>query len=476
MKILCNILLILMVLGFVSEIPTASAVQNLPNRSGRINGPISSAALDKLTLTLVDRLPTETEREFFSARGSAGAQEFASHLIRTREFFDRLSLYWQSHLTQSPAWLWESSGDSRWHKHFTASGNAEIKPIYFFQLNQMSSSETVCSGVWTILRDNNPQLCACDDTADVIPHWDSSSSMRVCPVARQEENCGSALQKCLPVDARLQAQVRNLHVDRESAGGRAITRMLSDLNLAQSRSIALAIFTQRKWGQISEPASTLLSRSSVELLKKWSSANSMSPAAAIAQLLRANETSAPAKSMFLPPIVAHRGRAARPIAESPAEELLITPQLEGKVLMHPLRQTHLTSDVWAWNANLILNCQVPHFSPQLFQLPLPNPEHARDGAYFCTSCHLSLDKFISENRARKKVAADLRAMKFTGSATSRKCAVEHALHFLLGYRPTNEQQSDLLKQGELYFQQNGELLAQTIRDLALKIARRGDGE
>jgi hypothetical protein len=469
-------MLVLMVLGFFFKIPTASAVQNFPHKNGRVTGPISSAALDKLTLTLIDRLPTEPEREFVRSRGAAGAYEFASHLIRTREFFDRLSLYWQSHLTQSPAWLWESSADSRWHRHFLTSDNVEFKPIYFIQLNESRGSETVCSGAWTILRDNKPQMCNCDDTADVIPHWDSSSSMRVCPVAREEENCGPALQKCLPVDARLHSQMRNLHIDRESAGGRAITRMLNDLNLVQSRSIALAIFTQRKWGQITEPASTLLSRSSVDLLKKWSSANNTSPAAAIAQLLRTNEISATARNLFVPPIVAPRGRMARPIAETPAEELLITPQIENKVLMQPLRQTHLTSDVWAWNANLILNCQVPHFSPQLFQLPLPNPEHARDGAYFCTSCHLSLDKFISEHRARKKLAADLRTLGVAVSSNSRTCAVEHALHFLLGYRPSSENQSDLIKFGELYFQQNGEQLGQTIRDLALRIARRGDGE
>lgn len=476
MNCLRNMLLVLMLLGFISKISTASAVQNIPQKNGRATGPISSAALDKLTLTLVDRLPSEAEREFVRLRGSAGAYELASHLIRTREFFDRLSLYWQSHLLQSPAWLWESRLDSRWHKHFQSSGDAELKPIYFFQMNQLASSETVCSGAWTILRDNNPQMCACEDAADVIPQWDSSSSMRVCPVAREEENCGPALQKCLPVDARLQARLRNLHIDRESAGGRAITRMLSDLNLTQSRSIALAIFTQRKWGKITEPASTLLSRSSVELLRKWSAANSTSPAAAIAQLLRTQEISTPAKTIFLPPIAAQRGRMARPIAESPAEELLLTPQLENKVLMQPLRQTHLTSDVWAWNANLILNCQVPHFSPQLFQLPLPDPENARDGAYFCTSCHLSLDKFITEHKARNKLAADFRTTAGMETSNSRRCAVEHALHFLLGYRPSNANQSNLIKYGEIYFQQNGEQLGLTIRDLALRMARRGDGE
>lgn len=476
LKRVCNILLFLLVVGFVFRTSTASAVQNYSHKKSRANRTFSQAELEKLTLALVDRLPSDMEREFVQSRGATGAYDFATHLIRTREFFDRLSLYWQTHLTQSPAWLWESGGELRWHKHFLASAEKRIKPIYFFHPKQTGNRDRDCSGVWTILEEENPQLCTCDESADVLPHWDSSASMSVCPVAKQEDNCGPSLQKCLPIDARFQAQVRDLGIDRVSAGGRAISRMLNDLKLAQSRSIALAIMTQRKWGQISQPIGTLLSRSSIELLNKWGSVDVTSHAAAITNLLRTTEIAAQTKPFFLPPIVTLRSRSTRQMTESPAEELLPTAHIEGSIFLRPLRQSKLGADVWAWNAHLILNCQVPHVSPQLFQLPLPNAESARDGFYFCSSCHISLDKFSAEIRNQSKSHVKFKAMNALDSHGQRRCAVEHALHFLLGYRTANANQSELIKAGEVYFDKNGELLGNTIRDLALRIAGRGETE
>lgn len=93
--------------------------------------------------------------------------------------------------------------------------------------------------------------------------------MRVCPIARQENQCGPSLEKCVPVDARLESSVVNLEVDKESAGGRAITRMISDLSLAHGRAIALGVVTHQKWSRLQSANRTVVSKSSLDLVKGW---------------------------------------------------------------------------------------------------------------------------------------------------------------------------------------------------------------
>lgn len=477
MKTKSNILRQLILVGILCELPQAFAVQNLPTRTPALTSSLSQSALDKLTLSLVDRLPTDIEREFARQRGQHGAFDLANHLIRTKEFFDRQSLYWQSNLNQSPAWIWENHADAQGSKYFQQSTTSPLRSLYFFPPNDRGRSETLCSGVWTVVQDNKPALCGCDDTVDVLPHWDSSSSMRVCPVAKQEDVCGSVLQKCVPVDARVHAHIRNLEIDKESAGGRAISRILNDIALAQGRSVALSIVSQQKWSQLFENSRTALSRSSVELINKWATANPDSPTANLAAILRTREINESVKSFLLPPLAPTRTRGARMLSDSPAEELVVTPSLDARIMLQPLRQTQLGQNVWAWNAKLILTCQIPHFAPQAFQLPLPSPETARDGSYFCSSCHLSLDKFNAEIKSRKLSLASSKLVLSPGIGSAEKsCAVEHALQFLLGYKPTGEQLIKLRRQGSVFFQQNNENLAATIRDLALQIARYGGGE
>ncbi|NBW83422.1 hypothetical protein EBR21_16865, partial [bacterium] len=56
-------------------------------------------------------------------------------------------------------------------------------------------------------------------------------------------------------------------------------------------------------------------------------------------------------------------------------------------------------------------------------------------------------------------------------ASSRNCAVDHAMQFLFGYRPTGDELASLRRRGLISFQQNGESLAAVIRDVALAAAK-----
>ncbi|MFZ9519521.1 MAG: hypothetical protein ACO3A4_03495 [Silvanigrellaceae bacterium] len=461
------------------KLPAAFAVQNLPVRKSQASRQVTGAALDRLTLSLVDRLPTEFEREFARTRGNHGAFELANHLVKSREFFDRLSLYWSTQLNQTPAWLWEKQDNSTWGKYFQVPAPGNLKPLYFVSPKSGQPTETLCSGVWTIVDNDKPMQCGCDDTVDVLPHWDTSASMRVCPSVRSEDQCGSNLEKCLPFDARLQARTNGLLIDNESAGGRALSRLLTDLSMTHGRGIALAVVTDEKWSQIPALTKTAISRSSIELLQKWSVGNPEGPASQLYSLLKIHEAKQPAKSVLLPNLTPARGRiGARTLSETPAEELIILQNLEKDTLTKPLRSTKLGSNVWAWNSALLMNCKIPHLAPQTFTLPLPHPQKARDGSYFCSSCHLSLDKVTELMREKKSKQPNdlLYAAAYSSEVSNRNCAVDHAMQFLFGYRPTGEEMAALRKSGQISYQQNRESLAAVIRDVAIEAARQEPGQ
>lgn len=474
MKSKTNAIIVLTLVGVFFKLSSAFAVQNLPHRKGQSNRPVSGAALDRLTLSLVERLPTEFEREFVRLRGNHGAFDLANHLVRSKEFFERMSLYWSSQLNQTPAWLWEKHNNSTWGRYFKLSPSTTIQPLYFVAPQEGRPSETVCSGVWTVMENERPRRCGCDDTVDVLPHWDSSASMRVCPDVRQESICGSNLEKCLPFDARLQSTMQGLLIDNESAGGRAITRLLADLSLTHGRGIALAIATDEKWSQLTALRRTAISRSSIDLLQKWSDANPDGPATWLSSTLKIKDAKQTAKSLLLPSLTPTRGRVGpRSLSETPAEELVILQNLDNDTLTKPLRGTKLATNIWSWNSALLMTCKIPHLAPQPFTLPLPHPQQARDGSYFCSSCHLSLDR-ITDTLRDKKITSTSEANTIANAlsdSTNRNCAVDHAMQFLFGYRPTGDELIQLRRRGTASFQQNGESLASVIRDIALEAAR-----
>lgn len=67
------------------------------------------SAVDRLTLLLVDRLPTSAERDLTRSFRRQPFVELAGRLTSGPEFFHRQALYWQSQLNNSPAWKWERS-------------------------------------------------------------------------------------------------------------------------------------------------------------------------------------------------------------------------------------------------------------------------------------------------------------------------------------------------------------------------------
>lgn len=476
-KILLNISVFFLLMEILFEFPKADAGQNLPTRSVVLNSSSDASALDRLTLTLIDRLPTERDRDLIRAHGSRGAFELANHLINTREFFDRQSLYWQTQLSQTPAWLWESQKDPAWLFHAARSTSARQNTVWFVRAPR-GGGETTCSGVWTTLdEDRTAKLCGCDDTVAVLPSWDSSASMRVCPHVKNDDYCGSSLQKCVPADARFDPTNKILAIDNESAGGRAITRLLSDLALTQGRAFATAIVSNQKWSQISsQPMRTAHSRSSIDLVKKWSLLSPENPITAIGGVLKVAEFSMPLRTLLNDPLPVRKRYSTQPLAETAAEELILSNELDARLRVHPLRSTYLDEHVWKWNTELLFTCQIPHLAPQLFSLPLPHPGRAKEGAYFCSSCHLELDK-INKKGIQKSAVLDEKTW-LTGVKSdphlSKQCAVEHALNFLLGYRPSGAQASHLKKVGALAYQNNNESLSAVIRDIALEIIRGGE--
>jgi hypothetical protein len=455
--------------------PKAFAVQNLPRKTNAGSSRAPNAVIDRLTLALIDRLPTESEREFSRIHGQKGPYELAGHLIKSREFFDRLSIYWNVQLRQSPAWLWDSTSENS-REHYFAGEKETSGKIFYFPPSEKTGGETVCNGVWSIFREGIPEICSCDDTVDVIPFWDSSSSMRVCPNARKPEFCGPSLANCLPVDARLQRAAANLEIDRDSAGGHAITRLISDFTLAQGRSIAVAVVNHQKWSRISNSPRTVISKSSLDLMRKWVTAHPATPMKKIASLLKIEENLHPAKTFLMPPLSSQRlRRSTRMAGETLAEELFVSPPLNERFTVQPFRNSSLPAHIWDWSTDLLLTCQIPHLAPQVFNLPLPHPESAKEGAYFCSGCHLSISQFNSDRNAgtegEKKYSAQKKEQK---TEQHRECAIDHALQYLTGYRPAGKELAGLRKKGTSSYIQNQESMALLIRDLALQIAFHGD--
>lgn len=468
----------LLFLGIVCQFSMGLAGQKSPSRNPDAKQPITAAGLDRMTLALVDRLPTDTEKEFVRARASRGAFELANQLVGSKEFFDRQSLFWQSQLKQTPAWLWENPEDDRKLMRAQAVAQSQQRVIWFMRTSG-SSSKTTCNGVWTVFQnDQKPLACACDDAVDVLPAWDTSASMRVCPQVKAEEYCGQSLQKCVPADARLDPKNRDLGVDHDSAGGRAISRLLNDISLTQGRALALAVVTRQKWSLITtKPARTVQSRSSIDLIRKWSSLSEDKFINSLHYALRIDEFAEPLKGLLSGTHnLTGRRIGPRPMADSLAEELVLSTELDPMTMLKPLRASRLNERTWQWNTSLLLTCQIPHLAPQVFSLPLPHPEHAKQGSYFCSSCHLELDKHLKS--VQKKDAANSiiqpRNPQMADQSAVRNCAVDHALHFLLGYRPPGSKLASLKKLGANSYQQNSESIAAVIRDLALELFRRSE--
>ncbi|MEN9528624.1 MAG: hypothetical protein RI932_497 [Pseudomonadota bacterium] len=468
--------LIVMALMLVLFEPTKIfAGQNIPLRSAAGQAAIGSSGLDRLTLSLVDRLPTDSEREFVRAHGSRGPFELANQLVGGREFFDRISLYWQSQLNQTPAWLWENkSGGQALFVSALQNLHTNNKIVWYVRPTGYPSQHS-CTGLWTLLDENQaPRTCSCEELVDALPAWDTSSSMRVCPIVKNEEYCGSSLQNCVPADARINPKNPFLAVDSHSAGGRAITRLLSDISLSQGRSLAAAVVARRKWSELTvADAQGVQSRSSIELLRKWSELTASETLRGIHIALNLSQQSRPLKDIINQTPTANGRRYNRPMGESPAEELLLTSGVHPRTNFRPLRATALNERVWQWNTQLLLNCQIPHLAPQQFSLPLPHPNLAKEGSYFCSSCHLSLDKALqgnSQNQRRELTAAAVQLS--ADSQTTRMCAIDHALQFLLGYRPTGASAAVFRRVGTNSYQLNAESLAAVIRDLSLELARR----
>jgi hypothetical protein len=465
-----------MLLGIFILFPNAFAAQNLPLKIQSAASKSTDAVVDRLTLALIDRLPSDSEREFSRARGNKGPFELADHLIKSREFFDRLSSYWSLQLRQSPAWLWEPDSELQWDRYFHSSNPVTDGKIFYFSPSQPRKDESACNGVWSIYQGHEPSTCSCDDTIDTIPYWDTSSSMRVCPVAAKPENCGPALANCVPIDARIQRTSATLEIDTDSAGGRAVTRLITDLNLAQARSIAFAAVNNRKWSTLISSPRTVLSKSSIDLMKGWIKSNPDGQIKKIVEELRLSEPFQSAKTFFLPEITAHIPRRTNRLqAENPTEELFISPTLGEGFAKQPFKLSRLQENIWDWNIQLLMTCQVPYLAQQVFNLPLPHPDSAKEGAYFCSGCHLSLNSHQPADKINNKSAQKTVLRQPEQKIEHiRECAVDHALQFVTGFRPSGNENVNLKKRGTISYQQNQENLAAVIRDIALQMALSGE--
>lgn len=465
----------LLFLGIVCQSSNALAGQKLPGRNPNFKHPMTAAGLDRMTLALVDRLPTDAEKDFVRARASRGAFELANHLVGSKEFFDRQSLFWQSQLKQTPAWLWENSEENIKLTRDYNVAQSQQRVIWFMR-TQGGSSITTCNGVWTVFQnDQKPLACECDDTVDVLPAWDTSSSMRVCMQVKADEYCGQSLQKCVPADARLDPKNRDLAVDHDSAGGRAISRLFNDISLTQGRALALAVVTRQKWSLVAtKPARTVQSRSSIDLIQKWASLSDDKFINNLHSALKIDEFAEPLKGLLSGSHnLTDRRIGSRPRTDPLAEELVLSAELDPRTMLKPLRASRLNERTWQWNTSLLLTCQIPHLAQQVFPLPLPHPENAKEGSYFCSSCHLELDKQPKSSPRKEDAnnAIHLQTYTVTNQSAVKNCAVEHALHFLLGYKPPGSKMESLKKLGANSYQQNSESIAAVIRDLALELVR-----
>lgn len=438
----------------------AASPQKAPKRANK------TLEIERLTLLLVDRLPTQAERDFGLSKGRQSLLQLADSLITGPEFFHRQALYWQTQLNNSPAWKWEGQSNPYELNYGQLPLENRRNILWYVPPSASSSLARSCTGVWTTHSQNGfPEPCSCDETIDVLPFWDKSSSMRVCPTAASESGCGNALEKCFPVDRRLSPRSTELEVDKDSAGGLAIGRLLSDLAVANGRSIALRIIAKQKWSQLpSLPFRTAMSQSSLALITQWNRILQDEISAQLVHHLEFPETAEWLDESFTKPTFENTRRYGfRTLGRSSAENYLLSVPKQNLQSSRPLRFSRLNKDVWKWNDRLIFSCATPYVAQQIFHLPLPHPDKAKTASYFCSGCHMELD-FITKDI--KEHPGKPESSKSEKSNTA-NCAVEHALRFLVGYNVAESGLNKLRTIGKRSFETNSESLADVIRDLAI---------
>lgn len=425
--------------------------------------------LERLTLLLVDRLPTLSEREAWMSRGKHSIVQLADQLVASPEFFHRQALYWQTQLNKSPAWKWEGLLNPYELNLSTLSAEKKRQLLWYTAPTQSSSLARSCTGVWTIASDNDSLApCSCDEAIDLLPFWDKASSMRVCPAALKENRCGPSLELCFPVDRRLSPSAPELEMDRDTAGGLAIDRLLTDLNLANGRALALKIINHQKWSQLPVlPFRTAMSRSSIALMEQWNRILRDELSTQLSQSLKFSENSEQLEQSFAkssaPP---KRIYGFKALALSSAETFLVSDPQSSLLTVRPLRFSSLSESVWNWNSDLIFTCNTPLVAQQQFQLPLPHPDKAKNASYFCSGCHMELDAQMDRPKNQVEQTTPPQPPKTVHS----ECAVNHALQFLLGSSVSEFQSTRLKELGKTSFKTHGESLSRVIRDLAIDLA------
>lgn len=420
--------------------------------------------VERLSLLLVDRLPTQAEREFGLSKGRQSLIQLADSLITSPEFFHRQALYWQTQLNNSPAWKWEGQSNPYELNYRQLPLENKRNILWYIPPSASSSLARSCNGVWTTHSQNGlPEPCSCDETVDVLPFWDKSSSMRVCPTVASESQCGNTLEKCFPVDRRLSPRSTELAVDKDSAGGVAIGRLLSDLAVANGRSIALKIIAKQKWSQLpSLPFRTAMSQSSLALITQWNRILQDEISAQLVHLLEFPETAQWLDESFSKPTFENtRQYGFKTLERSSAENYLLSVPKQNLQASRPLRFSRLNQDVWKWNDRLIFLCATPYVAQQIFHLPLPHPDKAKTASYFCSGCHMELD-FITKDSKKNLGKPE--------KSNIASCAVEHALRFLVGYTIAESGLNKLRSLGKRSFENHSESLADVIRDLAIEVS------
>jgi hypothetical protein len=427
------------------------------------------SAVDRLTLLLVDRLPTSAERDLTRSFRRQPFVELAGRLTSGPEFFHRQALYWQSQLNNSPAWKWERSQNPYQIDVNAVSPERLSQLLWYVAPSTSSSLARSCGGVWTTATpDGTLQPCSCEDAIDVLPFWDKSSSMRVCPTTNTEKSCGKSLELCFPVDKRLSPRADGIEIDTDSAGGVAIGRLLTDLHLSNGRALALGVVTNEKWSRFPTlPFRTTLSNSSVALLKQWTKIVGDDLSLQLNQFLEFQQTPTMLDDLFAtPPVERRRSFGFRTLVHSVAEKFILSEPHTNFSITRPLRFSKLSGHVWNWNNQLIFSCARPFVAQQVFPLPLPHPEKAKNASYFCSGCHMELDAFSlrsSINSERKPTATSQEIAKAD-------CAVEHAIQFLTGGLGAGAGESRLKALGRQVYSKNSGSLSAVIRDLAVELA------
>ncbi|MEY2987625.1 MAG: hypothetical protein RJB13_1146 [Pseudomonadota bacterium] len=424
--------------------------------------------LERLTLLLVDRLPTQWERDIWLSKGKHSTTQLADLLVASPEFFHRQASYWQTQFNESPAWKWESRLNPYQINLKSVEPEKKRHLIWYTAPSQSSSLARSCTGVWTVANTNNvPQPCSCDEAVDLLPFWDKASPMRVCPTALEANRCGQSLEQCFPVDKRLSPDTADLEIDKDSAAGLAIDRLLIDLSLANGRALALNVINKQKWSKLSSiPFRTVMSRSSIALMSQWSRVLQDTFSLELTQSLRFSENPEQLEQSFGKPSFLPRAvQGFKALALPSAESYLISSPLSNFLTVRPLRYSRLNDSVWHWNSNLIFSCSSPFVAQQQFQLPLQHPDKAKTASYFCSGCHMKLDVHSTiQTGLTEKSGSTITTQN------DAECAVTHALQFLLGSSPTDNLPRQFKELGQKSFKTNSESLAAVIRDLAIDLA------